>query len=88
MVNQVKTQVWNRCGERPPDCDHSFSELTAHPLTCGVVTQHHPPTKRASLFLALLSVARVEAQLVEKTEEHGILLDSFPKVSISSVVVL
>ena len=36
-----------------------FSELTAHPMTCGVATQHHPPTNRASLSLALLSVVLI-----------------------------
>ena len=24
QVNQGKTQVWNRCGEKHPNCDHLF----------------------------------------------------------------
>ena len=24
-VNQGKTQVWNRCGDRPPNCEHLFN---------------------------------------------------------------
>ena len=34
------------------------SDRMAHPMTFGVVTPHCPPTNRASLSLALLSVAR------------------------------
>ena len=52
QVNQGKTQVWNRCGERPPECDHLFFS------TDGTL-QHCPPTNGASLFLALLSVVRI-----------------------------
>ena len=31
QVNQDKTQVWNRCGERPPDCEHLFHRVDGTP---------------------------------------------------------
>ena len=54
--HKVRTSLYFSC--RP--CS---SEPTAHPMTCGVVTQHCPPTNRASLSLALLSVARILLRL-------------------------
>ena len=31
QVNQGKTQVWNRCGERLPDCEHLFHKADRTP---------------------------------------------------------
>ena len=73
QVNQVKTQVWNKWGRAPHIATTCSPEPTAHPMTCGVVTQHCGCTDF------------VEAQLAEKTEEHGILLERIQSCPISSV---
>ena len=62
QVNQGKTQVWNRCGERLPDCDLLFFRIdgTINDVWRGDTA---PPTNRASLSLALLSVVQILLRL-------------------------
>ena len=83
QVNQGKTQVWNRCGERFRDCDHLFFRTDG---TRNDVWRGHPalPTHKQGIIVLgtpLGCTDFVEAQLAEKTEEHGILLERIPKVS-------
>ena len=47
QVNQGKTQVWNRCGERPPDCNQLFSRTDGTPN--DVLRGHHCPRHSSRL---------------------------------------
>ena len=83
QVNQGKTQVWNRCGERPPDCDHFFFRTDGIPNDVWRGDPALPTHKQGIIVLGtpLGCTDFVEAQSAEKTEEHGILLERIPKVS-------
>ena len=83
QVNQEKTQVWNRCGERLPDCDHLFFRTDGTPNDVWRGDPALPTQKKGVIVLGtpLGCADFVEAQLAEKTEEHGILLERIPKVS-------
>ena len=82
QVYQGKTQVWNRCGERPPDCDHLFFRTDGTPNNVWRGDPALPTHKQGIIVFGtpLGCTEFVESQLDEKTEEHGILLERIPKV--------
>ena len=73
----------NRCGERPPDCDHLFFRTDGTPNDVWRGDPALPTHKQGIIVLGtpLGCMDFVEAQLAEKTEEHEILLERIPKVS-------
>ena len=83
QVNQGKTQVWNRCGERPPDCEHLFHKADGTPNDVWRGDPGLPSHKQGVIILGtpLGRAEFVEGQLAEKIEEHGILLDRITKVT-------
>ena len=83
QVNQGNTQVWTRCGEKAPDCDHLFFRTDGTPNDVWRGDPAPPIHKQGIIVLGTPfgCMEFVEAQLTEKTEEHGILLERIPKVS-------
>ena len=82
-VNQGKTQVWNRCGVRPPDCEHLFHKADGTPNDVWRGDPGLPSHKQGVTILGtpLGRAEIVEGRLAEKIEEHGILFDRITKVT-------
>ena len=77
-INQGKTQVWNRSGETPPDCEHLFFDANGEPSGAWR-GDHNLPTHEQGITILgtpLGHVDFVQGQLDEKIDEHGVLLDS------------
>ena len=72
-----ETQVWNRSGETPPDCEHLCFNANGEPS--GVWRGSY---SRAGTILGtpLGHEDFVQGQLDEKIEEHRVLLDKISKV--------
>ena len=84
QVNQGKSQVWNRCGERPLNCEHLFHKADGTPNDVWRGDPGLPSHKQGVTILGtpLGRAEFVEGQLAEKIEEHGILLDRITKVTV------
>ena len=82
-MNQGKTHVWNRCGERPLDCEHLSHKVDGTPNGVWRGDPGLPSHKQGVTILGTPSgrAEFVEGHLAEKIEEHGILLDRISKVT-------
>ena len=83
QANQGKTHVWNRCGERPLDCEHLSHKVDGTPNDVWRGDPGLPSHKQGVTILGtpLGRAEFVEGHLAEKIEEHGILLDRISKVT-------
>ena len=72
QVNQGKSQVWNRCGERPLNCEHLFRKADGTPNDVWRGDPGLPSHKQGVTILGtpLGRAEFVEGQLGEKIEEH------------------
>ena len=78
QVNQGKTQVWNRCGERLLDCEHLFRKADGTP---NDVWRGDPGLPSHKQGVRILGTPLGRAEFVEgHREKHGILLDRITKV--------
>ena len=75
-MNQGKTRVWNRCGDRPPNCEHLFNtDGEPNDASRG---DHDLPTDRQGVRILGTPLGHahfVQAELAKKIGEHGTLLE-------------